>query len=115
MVLTRDAVSLDGRVAVVTGGGSGIGRGIATAFAEFGAKVAIWEKDAATAQSSAEEAGGLACACDVRDTECPGDRFPFTWLQTELTAFSHERAARAPGRPTENAKERRSENAKGMG
>jgi 3-oxoacyl-[acyl-carrier protein] reductase len=27
MVLTRDAASLDGRVAVVTGGGSGIGRG----------------------------------------------------------------------------------------
>lgn len=68
-MLTRDAASLDGRVAVVTGGGSGIGRGIATAFAEFGAKVAIWEKDAHTAESAAAEARGLACVADVRDAD----------------------------------------------
>lgn len=69
MVLTRDAVSLDGRVAVVTGGGSGIGRGIVAAFAEFGAKVAVWEKDPATAESAASEAGGLACVTDVREAD----------------------------------------------
>ena len=67
MVLQRDAASLDGRVAVVTGGGSGIGRGIAVAFADYGARVAVWEKDEATAGSAAAESGGLACVADVRD------------------------------------------------
>jgi 3-oxoacyl-[acyl-carrier protein] reductase len=69
MVLRRDAASLDGRVAVVTGGGAGIGRGIALAFAEFGAHVAIWEKEEASAHAAAAEAGGLACVADVRDAD----------------------------------------------
>jgi 3-oxoacyl-[acyl-carrier protein] reductase len=69
MVLHRDATSLDGRVAVITGGGTGIGRAIVAAFAEFGARVSVWEKDEATAQSCANDAGALACVTDVRDPE----------------------------------------------
>jgi NAD(P)-dependent dehydrogenase (short-subunit alcohol dehydrogenase family) len=69
MVLGRDAVSLAGQVAVVTGGGAGIGRAVAAAFAEFGARVAVWEKDATSAVEAATEVDGLACVTDVRDPE----------------------------------------------
>ncbi len=61
------SVLLTGRVAVVTGGGAGIGRGIARGLASFGASVAVWERDADTAASAAEEVGGLGITTDVRE------------------------------------------------
>ncbi|MGV9678454.1 SDR family NAD(P)-dependent oxidoreductase [Nocardia sp. NPDC003482] len=67
MVLSRNAVSLAGHTAVVTGAGAGIGRAVAHAFAEYGARVAIWERDADTARATAALVDGIACVCDVRD------------------------------------------------
>src|SRR3984893_9594180 len=62
------SVLLTGRVAVVTGGGSGIGRGIARGLAAFGASVAIWERDADSSASAAAEVGGLGLTTDVRQS-----------------------------------------------
>ena len=69
MTLRPDAVSLAGRVAVVTGGGAGLGRGIAAGLAAFGAGIAVWERDPDTAASSAGDIDGLAVVTDVRDSD----------------------------------------------
>jgi len=46
---------LDGRVAIVTGAGTGLGRGIAQELAEAGADVAVLEIDAASGETAAQE------------------------------------------------------------
>jgi len=60
---------LSGKVAVVTGGGRGIGRATAQALVARGAKVAIGDVDLATAERTAQELGGgtVALALDVSD------------------------------------------------
>ncbi len=63
-------MKLAGKVAVVTGGGSGIGRGIALCLAQEGANIAIPDLQEANAQSVADEVRALGHAaiglrCDV--------------------------------------------------
>jgi NAD(P)-dependent dehydrogenase (short-subunit alcohol dehydrogenase family) len=60
---------LDGRAAVVTGGGSGIGRATCRRMAEEGARVAVLDLDADAAGTVAGEIGGIAYGVDVGDPD----------------------------------------------
>jgi 3-oxoacyl-[acyl-carrier protein] reductase len=68
MAIEPSDVLLDGRVAVVTGGGAGIGRGIAAGLAAFGASVAIWEQNPETCAAAASQIDALGLPTDVRDS-----------------------------------------------
>ena len=74
MPLEPSAALLTHRVAVVTGAAAGIGEAIAVAFANFGADLAICDRDVANLDGTADaiEAAGrrvVAAEVDVRDRE----------------------------------------------
>ena len=54
---------LEGKVAIVTGGGQGIGKGIARAFAKEGATVVIAELNPQTCEEAAKEVSALGKEC----------------------------------------------------
>jgi 7-alpha-hydroxysteroid dehydrogenase len=69
-----DRFKLTDKVAIISGGGRGIGRAIAIAFAEAGANVVIAARTEKQIEAVAEEARGLgvralAVRCDVNDSD----------------------------------------------
>ncbi|WP_242890694.1 SDR family NAD(P)-dependent oxidoreductase [Actinomadura litoris] len=58
---------MSGRVVLVTGGASGIGRGVAAAFAAAGDRVVIADRDAEAAARAAKEIDALAVTVDITD------------------------------------------------
>jgi NAD(P)-dependent dehydrogenase (short-subunit alcohol dehydrogenase family) len=60
-------MKLTGVAAIVTGGGSGLGRATAEALAAKGAKVTVFDLNPAAAEEAAKAIGGLAVAGDVAD------------------------------------------------
>src|SRR5580700_7866881 len=74
--------NLDGKVAVVTGGTFGVGRGIASALAQYGARVFVTGRSAHDGVASEERTTGIRCDHGV---------------DTEVTA-AFERVAREAGK-----------------
>ena len=62
-------MELNGVVAVVTGGASGLGEATVRALAAGGARVAIFDMNAARGESLAGELGGVFCGVDVTSDE----------------------------------------------
>src|SRR5438132_13139059 len=71
----QDLFDLSGKTAIVTGGGSGIGRQMAQALAELGADIVLCARKVERCEQAAAELSELgvrtlALRCDVRD---PGE------------------------------------------
>ena len=62
-------MDVNGKAAIVTGGGSGLGEGTARRLAADGAKVAILDVNMDAAKAVAKEIGGIAVHCDVASAE----------------------------------------------
>ncbi|MCP4643584.1 MAG: SDR family oxidoreductase [bacterium] len=80
---------LDGKIALITGGGRGIGRGIALAFAEQGCHIAVASRSLEEVKTVADEARAsgvkaLALECDVAD-----DASVERMVADTLTEFGH--------------------------
>lgn len=66
-LISADTCRLDGKLAIITGGGSGIGKATAKVFADAGATVVVAGRRLEPLEKVANEIGGHSIACDVSD------------------------------------------------
>ncbi len=62
-------MQVDGNVAIITGGASGLGAGTARELAKAGGQIAIWDIQEDKGLEIAKEVGGVFCNCDVTSEE----------------------------------------------
>jgi NAD(P)-dependent dehydrogenase (short-subunit alcohol dehydrogenase family) len=62
-------MKIEGQAALVTGGASGLGEATARELARLGARVAVLDVNATLAEKVAAEIGGVACICDITNTD----------------------------------------------
>ena len=79
-------MKIEGQVALVTGGASGLGAETARELARRGAKVTVLDRNGDGAKAVAAEFGGLGVACDITSTE------------SIVAALDASRAAHGPAR-----------------
>jgi NAD(P)-dependent dehydrogenase (short-subunit alcohol dehydrogenase family) len=90
---------LAGKKALITGGGTGLGKSIAKRYLELGAEVVICGRRADVLESSAKElrdaSGGVVSfvACDVRNSDSVEAMFDEIWRQRPLDILVNNAAA----------------------
>ena len=71
--MSTPAAPFEGRTALVTGAGAGIGEAVARALAAGGARVTVADRDGDAAERVAGDIGGQAWVVDLLDTAALGE------------------------------------------
>jgi len=82
--MAKQLRSLTGKVAVVTGGGRGIGKALSRSLAREGVRVAIADLDGAAAEQAASEIGGGAIGLALDVTDRPAFTAALDEIETRL-------------------------------
>ena len=82
-----DLIDLTDRVAVVTGGNGGIGRGRARGLATAGARVCVWGRDEAKNEAAAAELGRLGAEADAVRVDVADETSVDAAMAATLAAF----------------------------
>ncbi len=83
-----NSIDLNGQVAVVTGGAQGIGFAIARRLIESGAKVSLWDRDAAMLDQAKTALGPAASSVTVDITDLPGLEAAVTQTESAVGPIS---------------------------